>query len=209
MGCTARQNPVTGGSSVTEFKNIGKTAVIQNGTTATNPNSQSYQLNADGTYTPLQQGTTTETKPTTTTPDNANTEPQTNYSENCGTNGGNVLEQNKETVQQIVDMVGLASTAETGAEALTKMTKEVAKETMELVGKESMKLLKNIGKVGAWSGVALAMTNYGAKNINLGHAILNSAFSLSSFIPYVGPVIAITWSIVDATWGENINKWFE
>ena len=146
----------------------------------------------------------TESKPATTTPDKANEEPQNTCSGGSNNNGGNTLEQNKETVQQVGDVVGLVTTAETGAESLTKMTTEVAKETMELVGKESMKNLRTVGYYGAGLSAAASIANYAAGNISGAHLAANLIGTAAVFIPVVGPAISIAWSAIDYFVGDKI-----
>ena len=125
-----------------------------------------------------------------------------------GAKAGDIEKGNK-TLAGVSEGAGLVVAGETGAEGLTKMTYAVTKQTMGLVGKNAMKTLKTIGKFGAWAGVGLAAANYAEGNINLGHAIINSAASLATFIPFVGPVISIGWGVADSLWGNEINNWFE
>ncbi len=42
------------------------------------------------------------------------------------------------------------------------------------------------------------MPNYQGNNINLTHAIVNSAMSFVALAPVVGPAISVGWGMVDA-----------
>ncbi|RXK80481.1 RHS repeat domain-containing protein, partial [Filimonas effusa] len=172
-----------GNQKITEVKDIGKTGVVKQGYTDDNGQRQSYQLNADGTRTPMVDG-----KPVTTTADAANAEPG-NVS-NSGVNNAN-----KELADKLGDAGkvndALANTAGVAIEEGFKAAEAASSSTAfgngaRVIGNAN----KVLGVLGVGVTVAQAMVE--GPQIKHGIDVMMGALSLGLPPPF-GTVIGVSW----------------
>ncbi len=186
-----------GNQKVTDVKDIGKTGIVERGYTDANGNVQPYQLNADGTSTPLVEG-----KPSTTTSDIANAEPKSITNMQALGAANDVIGAGMDAAQIGTDaLANLAASATSNADNVDdiirlnngSVTARGASSVFDGLGKASGVLDAGIAIYDAYSTI----NDPTATGMQKAGAVTKALFKSSMIFVRASPVVGLALGVAD------------